>query len=494
MAKNKYGCCPCDDDNIGMDEVIEVPTGGDVDPAMVEKIVKDYLDEYLKDNPPGGTPGEPGEPGKDGEDGVSPVVTVSEIEGGHRITITDAFGQKTVDVLDGKDGTPGKDGDPGEPGEPGEPGKDGRGIVSVTRTDGTGAAGTIDTYTIEYTDGTTTTFTVYNGKDGADGLPGQDGQPGQDGKTPEKGVDYFTDEEIAEVAQQAAQMVSISQVTPEQVVFPEGLRTNYALGKVKLVNGSAELVPVGGTLANFFDVFKDERNPATTQPSVTITSSEAKAYEVGTVITPSYSASLKPGSYTYGPETGIVATKWEVKDSAGNTADTPSGTMPNLVITGNTSYRITATATHGDGTVPKTNNGNEYPDGQIKAGTKSASTSTAITGYRNSFYGTLTEKGELTSAVIRSLNMSGKALSNGSSFDIEVPVGALRVVIAYPATLRDLSSVKDVNGMSAEISTGFTPQTVAVSGANGYEAIDYKVYVMDFANANDTANTYTVTI
>ena len=48
--------------------------------------------------------------------------------------------------------------------------------------------------------------------------------------------------------------------------------------------------------------------------------------------------------------------------------------------------------------------------------------------------------------------------------------------------------------MSAEIKTGFTLSTVAVEGANNYTATNYKVYTMDFANANDTANTYTVTI
>ena len=41
---------------------------------------------------------------KGGSDGVSPVVAVSAITGGHRITITDKNGTKTVNVMDGKDG------------------------------------------------------------------------------------------------------------------------------------------------------------------------------------------------------------------------------------------------------------------------------------------------------------------------------------------------------------------------------------------------------
>ena len=61
----------------------------------------------------GGGSSEPGQPGKDGEDGFSPEVSVEEISGGHRVTITDAEGPDTFDVLngkDGKDGTNGKDG------------------------------------------------------------------------------------------------------------------------------------------------------------------------------------------------------------------------------------------------------------------------------------------------------------------------------------------------------------------------------------------------
>ena len=64
-------------------------------------------------------------------------------------------------------------------------GEDGRGIVSITRTSGTGTAGTTDTYTITYTDGSTSAFQVRNGSDGADG------------RTPVRGEDYWTAEDVA---------------------------------------------------------------------------------------------------------------------------------------------------------------------------------------------------------------------------------------------------------------------------------------------------------
>jgi hypothetical protein len=55
-----------------------------------------------------------GPPGPAGEDGVSPEISVTDITGGHRITITDATGTETFDVMDGTDGATGPAG-PGVP-------------------------------------------------------------------------------------------------------------------------------------------------------------------------------------------------------------------------------------------------------------------------------------------------------------------------------------------------------------------------------------------
>ena len=373
----------------------------------------------------------------------------------------------------------------GEPGKDGEDGKDGVDGISPS----------VLVEPIE--GGVRITVVDAEGEKTADIMNGKDGE---DGHTPEKGVDYFTPEEIEEIAQRAAEMVDpapveIDQVDAEKVIFPVDLRTTTEIGNIKLSNGQATIPAKGKNIVEVWNsIFVKEKNPATTQPSVTITFGQAKAYEVGTKVTPSYSAKLNAGSYTYGPATGVTATAWEITDTEENSAAEASGSFPELTVADNTSYKITAKAEHGDGAIPLTNTGNAYAAGQIKAGSKTA-TSGAITGYRNSFYGTLATKDELTSGIIRGLSgKSGAALVNGSSFDVAVPVGALRVVIAYPATLRDISSIKDVNGMNAEISSSFTPQTVQVEGANGFTAMEYKVYSLDFAEANGTANTFTVTI
>ena len=243
------------------------------------------------------------------------------------------------------------------------------------------------------------------------------------------------------------------------------------------------------------EIFSKRLQPTiTSNPAVTLTFGQAKAYEVGTTVSPTYSASLSAGSYTYGPATGITATSWEISDTVGNTADTASGSFADVVVTDNTNYKITAKANYGAGAVAVDNLGaTSSPEIKIAAGS-ATKTSGAITGYRNTFYGTVTEKAEVTSTIIRGLTKSNKALSNGSSFTVTIPVGAVRVIFAYPATLQDVSSVKDVNGLNAEIKSAFTKSSVTVAGAGADAGIAYKVYVTDFAEPVAKANSYTVKI
>ena len=281
----------------------------------------------------------------------------------------------------------------------------------------------------------------------------------------------------------------------ENVYFDKDLVTTSAVGNITLTNGQATIAAAGKNLKQVFDtIFVKEKNPSITQPSVSVSLEGAGAKEVGTKVTPSYTATFNAGKYEFGPATGCSITSWSVTDT--NNAgplNTATGSFAEITVADDTDYKVTATGNFSAGAIPVTNVGNEYASGKIVAGSKSA-TSSAITGYRNSFYGTLTEKGELTSDIIRSLGKSNQALTNGNTFDIAIPIGAKRVVFAYPATLRDVTSVKDVNGLNAEISGAFTKSTLSVEGLNNFQGINYKVYVTDFAEAVATANTYKVTI
>lgn len=265
----------------------------------------------------------------------------------------------------------------------------------------------------------------------------------------------------------------------------------------KTQNGTATFATKGKSIAAALtDIFSKRLQPGTpTAPAVTLTFGQAKAYEVGTTVSPSYSATLSAGSYTYGPATGITATSWEITDTVGNTATTASGSFADVIVADDTNYKITAKANYGEGAVAKDNLGSDSsPVVKIAAGS-ATKTSGVITGYRNTFYGTVTEKAEVTSTIIRGLSgKSGAAWANGKSFTVNIPVGAVRVIFAYPAALQDVSSVKDVNGLNAEIKSAFTKSSVTVAGAGADAGIAYKVYVTDFAEPVAKANSYTVKI
>lgn len=54
--------------------------------------------------------GEDGEDGADGKDGISPTLSISTINGGHRIEVYDVIGIRSFVVKDGENGADGKDG------------------------------------------------------------------------------------------------------------------------------------------------------------------------------------------------------------------------------------------------------------------------------------------------------------------------------------------------------------------------------------------------
>ena len=78
-----------------------------------------------------GIQGEKGDPGNDGSDGVSPTVATQAISNGTRVTITDASGAKSFDVLNGAEGPQGEQGEPGETGPQGNPGPQGEPGIGI---------------------------------------------------------------------------------------------------------------------------------------------------------------------------------------------------------------------------------------------------------------------------------------------------------------------------------------------------------------------------
>lgn len=282
------------------------------------------------------------------------------------------------------------------------------------------------------------------------------------------------------------------------VYFDKDLFTTKEIGYITLQNGSAHIPTTGKNLTDTWEqIFVKEQNPTVTPPAVSFTQVTTGSFEVGTSITPSYDAKMSAGSYSYGPATGLTAKSWNVNLRKGNTSvqnkTTAKDTFTAIILADGDSYTINAEASYDDAAVPVTNKGKAYTAGQIKAG-KVSKTSGTISCYRNTFYGTTANKDSLDSPTIRALNKTGKALKAGDSVTITLPVGAVRVVFAYPATLRDITSVKDINGLNAEIISAFKKETITVAGAGNDAGISYKVFTTEFAAPLESANSYKVTI
>lgn len=114
--------------------------------------MSDYLKELFIDEVKGCLNG------KGGSDGFSPTVTITDIDGGHRVTITDSTGTKSFDILDGATGPKGDTGETGATGPQGP-----------------------------------------KGDTGETGPQGPSGAAGADGKTPVKGTDYWTEADKQEI-------------------------------------------------------------------------------------------------------------------------------------------------------------------------------------------------------------------------------------------------------------------------------------------------------
>lgn len=169
-----------------VDQVLEAAAGIEQTaqeiPALIDQALQEAKDSGEFD-------------GADGADGFSPLIEITDITGGHRISVTDASGTHTVDVMDGVDGADGKDGKDGTDGKDGADGADGQ--------DGTDGTNGVDGYspTVAVTDitgGHQVVITDKNGAhtfnimDGVDGTNGTNGTDGSDGYSPTISVTDIT--------------------------------------------------------------------------------------------------------------------------------------------------------------------------------------------------------------------------------------------------------------------------------------------------------------
>lgn len=278
----------------------------------------------------------------------------------------------------------------------------------------------------------------------------------------------------------------------DNVYFDDDLTYTVAIGTLSKPSGSAKFSAKGKSVEQVLSgLMAQEANPSKSNPAVSFSSTGGLGtFEIGTKKNLTYTATLSAGGYTYGPATGITAQTWEVTCN-GETKTTATGTFENVVAEA-TAKKITAKATYNDGAIPVTNLGNQYPAGQIKAGTASKDSGNLI-GVRHMFYGVVKSADfALDSAHIRSLKHEAAAKKTISTFT--AGDGALKVVVACPAGY-NVTKVTLPSAMGADATADFVKQagTVQVEGAEGYTAAAYSVWVFEPASIPSTQS-YSIVI
>lgn len=192
----------------------------------------------------------------------------------------------------------------------------------------------------------------------------------------------------------------------DNVYFDKDLTYTANIGVLTVPSSGSGTISASGKNVKdvLASILASEKNPSTVAPAVTIgTQTNFGTFEIGTKKNLVYGATLSAGSYTYGPATGITAKTWEATcTGVVGSKTTASGTFENVVAEA-TPKTVTVKATYDAGAIPKTNLGNEYPAGQIKAGSASK-TSNSLVGVRYMFWGPMADaSAELNSANIRAL-------------------------------------------------------------------------------------------
>ena len=281
----------------------------------------------------------------------------------------------------------------------------------------------------------------------------------------------------------------------DEIVYIDETKTQKPLGsskskqewEVKLGSGgtvgglkTGDTIPEGTTMDELIKLLTQKSVPASyTQPGVTCRVSagtSAGSYEVGTEINTTIQ-----GTFTQN-DAGALTTIEILKNGSSilSQAASPITTEAQTFTLGEETVSFTAKATYAAGEIKNDNLGQPSPDGQIKAGSKT-SAAVSFVGKRNLFYGTgVGAAPEASSEVVRGLANKKLGPANGTSFNINVAVGQQYVIIAYPATLRDLTKCFYVE-QNTDLAANFEKSNISVQGANGAAGADYKVYVYEMA-------------
>ena len=246
------------------------------------------------------------------------------------------------------------------------------------------------------------------------------------------------------------------------------------------------------------EIFTESVAPTAVLPSVSVSAPLMKAYEVGTQVSPAYAVTFDKGKYTLGESTqatDISASSYSVTFN-GLTKTEASGSFAAITVTDGMSLTIGATATYGDdNNMPVDNLGDPAPEARIKGNTTATAVSGALTGYRKYFYGGSTAEA-VDSVAVRALTGSNGPVAAGASVTFSTSESQKKAIVAAPKGLVKIAASQLVNGQpSDDITAKFVKMEGSVLGANGYDAVDYDIWVWqpDAMKATDIRITFSKT-
>lgn len=273
----------------------------------------------------------------------------------------------------------------------------------------------------------------------------------------------------------------------------EAITVNGVTG-LGIANGAT--IAAGTSLEEFVKMVVQKAIPATyNRPSLAIGNNGGTAagnVEVGTTITPKLRATFTKNDA--GDLETIIIKRGGAEVANGTTSPLDYDGDP--VVIGDETITFSASATYGDAPVKKNNLGQESKENWF-AGSTATSGNYSISGKRNLFYGTgVGAAPEATSDMLRTLANKKLAPAAGTSFNINVAVGQQYIVIAYPASLRDLNNVTYVEANDSSMASNFVKSTIDVADARGGEngLMSYKVYTYAMAVPAAAGMTFKVTI
>lgn len=311
----------------------------------------------------------------------------------------------------------------------------------------------------------------------------------------------------------------------DSIYFEEDMAITAPIGTITqamIDNGNGVLM-LDSKNKNMTDVLasilSEEKDPIIKLPKLLL-SVPSESGEVGTSFSlPTAVATVSSvGNYSFGgidtnkieyapDNTGVTFKVYDIVLECGNeqkkntTVYSTDDTLALSVSKGNNIFKDTATNfkfvlkanyTGSSKIFPMTNLKNRRDGLIIKSGSIQTIEKNAVfTGYRKFFYDSNIIPLDLNSDNIRKLK--GSLKSQATSFEMEIQDGARQVIIAIPHNYQ-LISVSDKKAFGVNIKPVFTLTSgVPVEGANGYNPIDYNVYVYNPVTELES-NVYTVSV